>query len=234
MRMNFLSLFAGVGGIDLGLERAGMTAVGQVEIIPFAKSVLDRHWPEVPKHDDVRTTPQWWASTERPPVHIIAGGFPCQPFSRAGKRLGTADERWGWPWMADVIRTVRPDYVFVENVASLIDDSGAFGCVLADLAGCGFDAEWAVLSAPEFAAPQSSRERVYLVAYPAGQHGRSWDLLGTGRDGETPFTAGGLSGIPASERGGQRVSGLVPNPVWIGWLMGFPPDWHLLPDTETL
>jgi DNA (cytosine-5)-methyltransferase 1 len=102
--MNVLSLFAGIGGIELGLERAGMTTVGQVEINPYCRRVLARHWPEVPRHEDVRTAVEWWQSTERPPVDVVCGGFPCQPFSHAGKQLGTADERWGWPWMADVCR----------------------------------------------------------------------------------------------------------------------------------
>ncbi len=75
--LNVLSLFAGIGGLDLGLERAGMRVVGQVEIDPFCRSVLARHWPEVPCHDDVRTAASWWRSRRRPAVHVVAGGFPC-------------------------------------------------------------------------------------------------------------------------------------------------------------
>lgn len=107
-KLTVLSLFAGIGGIELGLERAGMTTVGQVELDPYCQRVLARHWPEVPRHDDVRTAPEWWASEPRPAVDVICGGFPCQPFSTAGLRRGVADDRWGWPWMADVIRAVRP------------------------------------------------------------------------------------------------------------------------------
>ncbi len=140
--MNVLSLFAGIGGLELGLERAGMTTVGQVEIDPWCRQVLARHWPDVPRHDDVRTAPDWWASTERPPVDVVCGGFPCQPFSTAGLRRGVTDERWGWPWMADVIRMARPRYVVVENVAALLRDSDAFGWLLADLADLRMDAEW--------------------------------------------------------------------------------------------
>src|SRR5690348_11915979 len=97
-----------------------MTTVGQVEIDPWCRRVLARHWPDVPRHDDVRTAPEWWASTERPPVDVVCGGFPCQPFSSAGLRRGVGDERWGWPWMASVVRAVRPRYVVVENVADLV------------------------------------------------------------------------------------------------------------------
>lgn len=115
-RMNVLSLFSGIGGLELGLERAGMTVVGQVEIDPFCRRVLAKHWPEVPRHDDVRTAVAWWLDRARPAVDVVAGGFPCQPFSNAGHKRGIADERWGWPWMADVVRAVRPRFVVMENV----------------------------------------------------------------------------------------------------------------------
>ncbi len=169
--MNFLSLFAGIGGLDLGLERAGMTAVGQVEIDPFCRAVLARHWPEVPRHDDVRTAVDWWGERQsRPPVHVVAGGPPCQPASRAGMRLGDADPRWGWPWLIDVVRAVRPRHLVMENPPALLDllRGDAFGWILGELAQLGFDAEWSVLSACAFGAPHT-RERLFVVAYPAGE-----------------------------------------------------------------
>jgi len=162
--MNVLGLFAGIGGIELGLSRAGMHIVGLVERDAWCRRVLARHWPDAPQHDDVITAMQWWASEPRPRVHVVAGGFPCQPFSTAGLQKGVLDERWMWPAMADVIRAVRPDYVLVENVAALVRDAGAWGTVLADLHRLGFDAEWSTLSANQFGAPHI-RERVYLVAY---------------------------------------------------------------------
>lgn len=170
--MNVLSLFSGVGGLDLGLEQAGMTVIGQVEIDGFCRRVLAQHWPEVPRprHDDVRTCRPWWASRPRPRVEVICGGFPCQPFSTAGLRRGTADERWGWPWMADVIRLVRPRYVIMENVAALLTARRAFGAVLTDLATLGFNAEWGVLPACAMGAPHT-RERLFIVAYPHSGHG---------------------------------------------------------------
>lgn len=163
--MNYLSLFSGIGGLDLGLDRAGMTCVGQVELDPYCRTVLDRHWPEVPKHDDVRTAPTWWMGTGRPAVDLVAGGFPCQPFSVAGRQLGTADERWGWPWFYDVLRVVRPRYVLVENVAALRRDADAFGWVLGDLHRLGFDAQWSTVSACTAGAPHT-RKRVFIVAHP--------------------------------------------------------------------
>ena len=168
--MNVLSLFAGIGGLELGLEHAGMHVVGQVEIDPFCRSVLARHWPEVPRHDDVRTSPAWWLAQPRPVVDVVAGGFPCQPFAVSGRRRGIADERWGWPWMADVIRAVRPRFVIVENVPCLIRDADAFGWMLGDLAELGFDAEWGVLPACSVGAPHT-RERLLVVAHANGVHG---------------------------------------------------------------
>ncbi|MFJ8959951.1 DNA cytosine methyltransferase [Lentzea sp. NPDC102401] len=164
--MNVLSLFSGIGGLELGLERAGMTVAGQVELDPYCREVLSRHWPEVPRHDDVRTAPEWWQSQQRPCVDLVAGGFPCQPFSKLGSRLGIDDERWGWPWMADVVRVVRPRYVLVENVSALVRDRDAFAWMLGDLHQLGFDAQWTVVSACSVGAPHA-RDRLFLLAHPA-------------------------------------------------------------------
>lgn len=168
--MNVLSLFSGIGGLELGLERAGMTVVGQVELDPFCRSVLAKHWPEVPRHDDVRTCVEWWRSTVRPPVDVVCGGFPCQPFSSAGRREGIADERWGWPWMRDVVAAVRPRYVITENVAALLRDVEAFRIVLSDLSELRFDVEWSVVSACSVGAPHP-RRRLFLVANANGIDG---------------------------------------------------------------
>lgn len=197
--LNYLSLFSGIGGLDLGLDRAGWNCVGQVELDAYCRTVLAHHWPEVPKHDDVRTAPDWWAAEPRPAVRLVAGGFPCQPFSFSGRQLGVADERWGWPWMLDVIRAARPEYVLVENVPGLLADRDAFGTVLADLACLGFDAEWSLLRASQFGAPHP-RERLYLVAYPAGVDGGTRDLLGEGGERRPPLAVGGLSGLAAHQR----------------------------------
>jgi len=169
--VNGLSLFSSIGGLDLGLERAGVAVVGQVELDLWRRQVLARHWPDVPRHDDVRTAADWWLDGEdRPHVDLVFGGFPCQPFSLTGLRLGVADERWMWPAMAAVIRLVRPRYVLLENVPALLACPGvdAWGWVLSDLADLGFDAEWSVFSACAVGAPHP-RRRLFALAYPAGQ-----------------------------------------------------------------
>lgn len=183
--MNVLSLFTGVGALELGFERAGMTTVGQVEIDEFCRSVLARHWPKVARHDDVRTAPAWWGSTVRPAVDVVAGGFPCQPFSTSGLRRGVTDERWGWPWMLAVVRAVRPRYVVVENVAALLRDRDAFGWLLGDLAELGFHAEWSVLSACAVGAPHT-RDRLFLVAYADSVDGQERLGIGPIRPGPVP------------------------------------------------
>lgn len=190
--LNVLSLFAGVEGLGLGLERAGMRIVGQVEKDLFCRQVLARNYPKVPKHDDVRTAVDWWRSAVRPPVHVVAGGPPCQPFSGAGRQRGVSDPRWMWPAMADVVRALRPRYVVVENVVGLIRDADAFGWILGDLAELGFDAEWSVLSACTFGAPHT-RERLFLVAYSNALDGPPW--LGLGGEG-----AGPLPGVDEAAR----------------------------------
>jgi DNA (cytosine-5)-methyltransferase 1 len=158
--VRFGSLFAGIGGFDLGLERAGMTCAWQVENDPYCNRVLAKHWPNVCRYGDIREIR--WDTVE--PVDVLCGGFPCQPVSVAGKQLGEADERWLWPEFARAIRDLRPRYVLVENVPGLLVRE--LGTVLGDLAALGYDAEWTVLRANDCGVPQR-RPRVFIVAYPS-------------------------------------------------------------------
>jgi DNA (cytosine-5)-methyltransferase 1 len=144
-----------------------MNVVGQVELDDYCRRVLAKHWPEVPRHDDVRTAVDWWQSQRRPSVDLVCGGFPCQPFSIAGLQRGIADERWGWPWMRDVIRAVQPRIVLAENVAALLRDVEAFRIILRDLSDLGFDVEWDVVSACSLGASHT-RRRLFIVAYARG------------------------------------------------------------------
>ncbi|NOQ62842.1 DNA cytosine methyltransferase [Mycolicibacterium fortuitum] len=163
MSLNVLSLFAGIGGLELGLERAGMTIVGQVEINPYCRQILTKHWPDVPKHDDVRTAIEWWESETRPHVDVVCGGFPCQDISNAGARRGiTGPKSSLWGGMLHTVRMLRPRYVVIENVAALL--IRGFDTVLADLHESGFDAEWSVLSACAMGAPHT-RERLFVLAH---------------------------------------------------------------------
>lgn len=160
--MNLLSLFAGIGGIDAGLERAGMTTVGQVELNPYCRQVLAKHWPEVPRHDDVRTAARWWNSEPRPVVDLVAGGFPCQPVSNAGQRRAQDDDRWLWDPMRDVVVDLGPEWVLFENVPGL--RTRGLGTVLADLRDLGYRVRVGTLSACSLGAPHP-RERLLGVAH---------------------------------------------------------------------
>src|SRR4051812_10602658 len=127
--LTFGSLFAGIGGIDLGLERAGMQCKWQVEINDYATRVLAKHWPDVHRERDVRACGAHNLTT----VDLICGGFPCQDISYAGKGAGLAGRRSGlWFEYARIIRELEPRYVLVENVAALLDRG--MGDVLGSLA----------------------------------------------------------------------------------------------------
>jgi len=164
------SLFSGIGGMDLGLERAGMEVIWQVEIDSWCRRVLAKHWPGVRRYDDIKTiNPEQLES-----VDLLCGGFPCQPASQAGKRKGTADERWLWPEFYRFIRSLRPRWVLVENVPGLlsVNSGSAFGEVLRDLASSGYCVEWDCIPAAAVGAPHR-RDRVWIIAYTNGK-GIEW------------------------------------------------------------
>jgi DNA (cytosine-5)-methyltransferase 1 len=169
--VNVLSLFAGIGGLELGLERAGMTVVGQVELDPFCRRVLAKHWPEVPRHDDVRTAVRWWLSRPRPRVDVVAGGFPCQPVSQAGRKAAQQDERWLWEPMRDVIRAVGPTWVIGENVSGLL--TRGLAAVHADLERLGYRVRTGSITACAMGAPHT-RERLFVLAHAVGLRRCPW------------------------------------------------------------
>jgi DNA (cytosine-5)-methyltransferase 1 len=203
--VNVLSLFAGVGGLELGLERAGMTTVGQVEIDPYCWQVLARHWPDVPRHDDVRTVVPWWQSTDRPRVDVIAGGFPCQDISNTGARRGITGPKSGlWGAMANAIRHIRPGYVVIENVSALL--VRGLDVVLADLHQLGFDAEWSVLSACRMGAPHT-RERLFLLAYAHDERSQARGWRGVPDDASLPGRREGAEHLRAPSQPGRGPRG---------------------------
>jgi DNA (cytosine-5)-methyltransferase 1 len=151
-----LDLFSGIGGFSLGLERAGMETVAFCEIDPYCRAVLKKHWPEVPCHDDVRSIPKIGG------IDVICGGFPCQPFSVAGKQRGAADDRHLWPAMLEVVKRERPTWVLGENVTGLI--KLGLDQVLSDLEAEGYACRTFVIPACAVGAPHR-RDRLWIVAH---------------------------------------------------------------------
>lgn len=186
------SLFAGIGGFDLGFEQAGFETAWQVEIDEINRAVLADRFPHARQFADVRTAlPDLW------PVDVIVGGFPCQDVSQAGKRRGLAGERTGLFYDAmHIVDTLKPRWLVLENVTGLLNsnDGQDFQEVVRTLAQCGYVGFWRVLNAAYFGVP-TARRRVFLVAglgeYPAigfmADAGAVGDLPQSAeKDGEKP------------------------------------------------
>lgn len=208
------SLFTGIGGLDLGLERAGMSVAWQCESDPFASAVLARHWPDVPNLGDVHQVD--WSAVEA--VDLICGGYPCQPFSLAGGRRGDADPRHLWPAFASALRHLRPRWALLENVPGHL--AMGFGRVLGDLAEIGYDTEWTCVSAAAAGAPHL-RVRVFVVAYPVSSPVRVQPAgdprvlhpAELGHDGIARAVADAGGGWWTTEPSVGRVADGVPNRV---------------------
>lgn len=195
------SLCSGIGGLELGLERAGLGPVAwQVESDPFCRAVLARHWPEAKRFDDVRATD----FRLLPRVRVLCGGWPCQPVSVAGSRRAQADERWLWPEVVRALEEAEPPIFVGENVPGLL--SAGMRDVLADLARLGFDAEWETVSAAHLGAPHL-RYRVFLVAtHPdriAMRADPGW-IARALREATVPIYQSSLEGCSVANADGQR------------------------------
>ena len=214
-----LDLFSGIGGFSLGLERAGMQTAAFCEIDTYCQQVLERHWPNTATFGDIKQL------TSRRPhndgilsIDIICGGYPCQPFSVAGKRRGENDPRHLWPEMYRLIRELGPRWVICENVAGHVELG--LDAVLADLENAGYTATPFIIPACAVGAPHR-RDRVWIVAHaaglrlprPLGPHQRQpapklppeairWEL-------PQPFTLGSDDGIPNRLERTQAVGNAV-------------------------
>jgi len=202
--MRKLSLFSGVAGIDLAAHWAGMETVAFCEREPFPQKVLRKHWPNIPIYDDVCTL-----TAERlkedgiigpsRTIDIISGGYPCQPFSNAGKRQGKEDDRHLWPEVYRLLQEIRPRWFVGENVAGHVtlglDD------VLSDLGDIGYSAQPFVIPSSAVGAPHR-RDRVFIVGYAASSGLSEWRQPRLTK--ESAETGTGVE--PESERSGEDVA----------------------------
>jgi len=166
--MKVLDLFSGIGGFSLGLERAGMETVAFCEFDKKCQLVLKKHWPDVPIYDDVRKLNG--RQFEGQSIDLICGGFPCQPFSQAGKRKGEEDDRHLWPEYFRIIQEIRPRWVIGENVSGLI--SMGLDDVLSDLESENYSCQTLVIPACAINAPHR-RDRVWIVGNSERERGQS-------------------------------------------------------------
>lgn len=234
--MRIGSLFSGYGGLDLAALQLfpGSSVAWHCEWDDAPAKILDHHWPTVPNHRDVTTLD--WITVE--PVDILTGGYPCQPFSAAGQRKGTDDERHLWPYVRDAIRLLRPRFTLLENVAG--HRSLGFDRVLGDLAEDGMHVRWTSLRASDIGAPHH-RERIFiLVTDPSGGRpagidgftgsstprrsreriagGSGWSASPADSEGERPWRLPERGG--ASDAGSDCGVALLPDPQGVRWGVG--------------
>ena len=169
--MKQIGLFAGIGGFELAARWVGWETIAVSEIDPFCQKILSYHFPGAQLHGDIKTTDFTGYNGQ---CDIITGGFPCQPFSSAGKRRGTADERYLWPEMLRVINEVKPRWVIGENVRGLVNWDGGlvFDTVCAELENSGYEVQPFIIPACGVNAPHR-RDRIWFVANAAGNNGRN-------------------------------------------------------------
>lgn len=223
--MTHASLFSGIGGFDLAAAWAGWTNVFNCEIDPFCRRVLKYHFPESEQYGDIKTTD---FTVWRDCIDVLTGGFPCQPFSLAGKRKGTADDRYLWPAMLGVVRTVRPRWVVGENVLGIVNWSQGmvFEQVCADLEAAGYEVQAYLIPAAGVGAPHL-RYRTWFVAHRGEARAESsWqERFGAIAAGSTADTDGlrcekqFISSLPREpkERSRPRRHDFASVPNWEGF-----------------
>ena len=215
--MRFVSLFSGIGGMDLGLERAGWTCMAQVEIDEFCRRVLEKHWPDVPRFGDVREV----GAEDFGAVDAVVGGPPCQPASVAGKRKGSADERWLWGEFLRLCRECRPRWIVAENPLGIVGlKPHGLEWIVEELERAGYEVLPVVVGADDAGAPHR-RKRVFVLAHfnsererDAGQHRR---LERTSGEGSTDARGGGA--VVADVRGARLEAG---RPLSLGTVQVLP------------
>lgn len=226
--LNVLDIFSGIGGFSLGLEAAGMQTVAFCEIDPFCQKILKNHWQSVPVFSDI-TVLHKEDFKSLPQIDIIAGGFPCQDISIAGKKKGITAKRSGlWKEYKRLINEVRPKYAIIENVANL--RSTGLVNVLQDLWEIGYNAEWHCIPASAFGAPHR-RDRIWIIAYADSkrlQGYRGFEEISpicSQEQVSVYYCSRGIKQWGEEPLGVPRLKDERLNPDWVEWLMGYPINW---------
>lgn len=218
--LNHLSLFSGIGGIDLAAEAAGFPTVAFCERDPFCRRVLAAHWPGVVCYDDIHdVTADRLRADGIGPIGIISGGPPCQPASVAGKRGGVNDGRWLWPEFLRVVTEVRPRWVVAENPTGILtlDAGRPFGAILAALDALGYVGWWGVWGASTVGASHQ-RERGFIVGnladsnsqrelQPQGRILDEWPWAGDGGPSMADTASAGWRPARRAESGSTKEAG---------------------------
>ena len=199
-KITHMSLFSGIGGLDLAAEWAGIQTVGQCEWAEYPTKVLEKHWPDVARWKDIKTLTgeSFYERTGRRTVDIISGGFPCQPFSVAGKQRGKEDDRYLWPEMVRVIKELRPAWVVGENVAGIV--RMALPDVLSELEACGYQTRTFLIPACAVGA----RHRRYRVAIVAHTESMPTGRLPVGKKQEIAGSAGYCKNVSYTNGAGLK------------------------------
>jgi len=209
--MTHASLFSGIGGFDLAAEWMGWENAFHCEINPFCQTILKYYWPNATTYTDITTTD---FTIWRGKIDILTGGFPCQPYSTAGKRLGKEDARHLWPEMLRAIREIEPTYIVGENVFGLVNWNGGlvFNEVQVDLETQGYEVQPVVLPACAVGAPHR-RDRVWFVAYSDERSKRSPRTGGSleSNGGENHDEQGGRGQQAQQHFGCRNVSRVAAN-----------------------
>jgi DNA (cytosine-5)-methyltransferase 1 len=221
--MTHASLFSGIGGFDLAAQWAGLNNIFQVEIDDFCNKVLEKHFPNVQRFKDIKN---FDASKFRGTIDILSGGFPCQPFSQAGKREGRDDNRYLWPEMFRIISEVKPSWVVAENVYGLLNIEGGlvFEQIQSDLESEGYETQSFII--PAFAVNTwHKRNRLWVIANSNGerlQKARPEQQAPRAFMWKDSMHDRGKSNI--GEIVGDKI-GMKLQPAFVEWLMGFPEGW---------
>lgn len=197
MTLKVLDLFSGIGGFSLGLERSGMETVAFCEIEEYPRSILKKHWPDVPVYEDVRKLKGDQLGT----VDVICGGFPCQPFSVAGKQRGKEDDRHLWPEMFRLLQETRPTWLIGENVAGFI--TMALDDVLSDLESEGYACQSFVIPACAVGGIHR-RDRVWIVAHSESLRSEFAPIKGTSEGQRTKPREGGQPNVMANSNNSKK------------------------------